>query len=79
MTTMTFDARNCSSSLAWELNKASTACNFGHSLLHLYLIHPAGLALLYERVGKLMKTLSGHSIDPGPHLTFMQHSFCLTC
>ena len=44
-----------------------------HSLLHFYLVYPAGLALLYEGISKLMEALSCHCIDARPHLTYMHH------
>ena len=40
-----------------------------YSLLHFYLVHPAGLALLYEGISKLVEALSSNCIDPRPHLT----------
>lgn len=41
-----------------------------HLLLHFYMIDPAGLALLDQRVSKLMEALCGHCINPGPHLPY---------
>ena len=42
-----------------------------YSLLHFYLVHPAGFALLYEGISKLVEALSSNCIDPGPHLTYI--------
>ena len=65
------------------MHTAAPMLHTSHSLLHLYLVHPAGFALLYEGISKLMEALSSNCIDPRPHLTYntemTQMSYCANC
>ena len=51
------------------MHTVASILHTSYSLLHFYLVHPARLALLYERISKLMEALSSNCINPRPHLT----------